>query len=173
MIRFDMSVVESEMSLRQRRRQHLIFVSRKRDGLRAPLATADNPQRFECVWNASSSRVFWTLSCLYPQISTDRPISLYLLTQFSLKPIRTMLIYEQHAYALIILYAVMISRDTSVSNVLSTYSPHLHGANKVKPAGTFSISEYSSHLLRKRDSRFASTNPVDTEHDNAPRLHQH
>jgi len=37
MARFDMSVVEREMSLRQRRRQHLIFVVRKRDGLRASL----------------------------------------------------------------------------------------------------------------------------------------
>jgi len=86
-----------------------------------------------------------------------------------------MLICEQYAYALIIFYVVISQRDTSVSNVLSTYSPHLHGANNVKllVAGTFSISEYSSHLLRKRDSRFASTNPVDTEHDIAPRPHQH
>jgi len=49
MVRFDMSVVERKMSLTQRRRQHLIFVMRKRDGLRPPLATVENPSGSRCL----------------------------------------------------------------------------------------------------------------------------
>ncbi|KEQ69859.1 hypothetical protein M436DRAFT_66718 [Aureobasidium namibiae CBS 147.97] len=89
MIRFDMSVVEGEMSLRQRRRQHLIFAVRKRDGLRAPLATADIPSGSNFVSSLSANLNGQTYIIAF-------------VDAIPMKPIRTMLICERYAYASIL-----------------------------------------------------------------------